>query len=877
MRKALLFILIVMVICLTQIKVSLGADTITVSLSPGTANVSNSFNITFVVQSSNILGNTPIELLFDSDSQSTKISLPSALSPSNFTLQVGSTTYPVSSATFSNYGSSKTIVLNTPSNLIIPSGTTFTITISNSANIIPLTTGSHSLIVWVGVNRSITLVSNFNVVSSGPVGGSITLSSVLVGNPKLGATSTYRFNFVTGSNLVQNDTISIEFPSGFTVPQSISGNNFSLLKGSYTAVLDFSSNVSVSGNVITLRLPQTAYSIYANDSCTVICGEFTGIINPTVPGQYTFKMWTSKQPTPATYTVTLGTSVTNLSWSVSPLTAGAIGEHTISFKTSSTGALSTNDTVSIVFPNGFNIPSTITSGSVLVNNTTAQATASSNVLTIKVPTSIANSTQVNIKILSSANIVNPPANQSGYKIKVYTSQDQLQVESNAVIFTPSTIQNLKVTVNPQVVNKSATLTFEFTTGLGGALSSGDNISIVFPSQFTLPSQIQTSLFTIAVGNSNLTPSSVNKSGNTIILTLPQGASIASNSNVKITISNQANITTPQNGGTYKFSLYTSKETTQVDVNVDIFAYPKSSIVVTPQNPDGLNGYYITQPNVTFSVYDIVGVTATLYYKINDATYQQYDLVNKPKISIPEGKSTVYFYAVDNFGNKEPENSRSFLVDLTDPVVNVQSPAENSVVVQPTFTLKGTVKSVDLTNTSLTVQGKAVSVNSDGSFEALITLQNEGVNTIPIIARSPSGRTLTKQFSVNYIARVTIFLQVGNDKAYINGEPITIDASPFIQNGNVMVPLRFVLTSFKANLEWDGIFQIITLSLGSNRMRLQIGNLRADVNGALKMLPTPPVLVKNVTFVPLRFISENFGAQVTWDPTLKAVSIIYPKP
>ncbi|MGC9172522.1 copper amine oxidase N-terminal domain-containing protein [Caldisericum sp.] len=92
-----------------------------------------------------------------------------------------------------------------------------------------------------------------------------------------------------------------------------------------------------------------------------------------------------------------------------------------------------------------------------------------------------------------------------------------------------------------------------------------------------------------------------------------------------------------------------------------------------------------------------------------------------------------------------------------------------------------------------------------------------------------------------------------------------------------MPLRFILTSFKANLEWDGIFQIITLTLGNNRMRLQIGNLRADVNGNLKMLPTAPVLVKGVTFVPLRFISENFGADVKWDGTLKAVSIVYPKP
>lgn len=131
--------------------------------------------------------------------------------------------------------------------------------------------------------------------------------------------------------------------------------------------------------------------------------------------------------------------------------------------------------------------------------------------------------------------------------------------------------------------------------------------------------------------------------------------------------------------------------------------------------------------------------------------------------------------------------------------------------------------------------------------------------------------------MNYIARVTIFLQVGNDSAYINGEQVHVDEPPFISSGSVMVPLRFVVSSFKAQLDWDSIFQIVTLTIGNNRMRVQIGNLKADVNGKLVMLPVSPILKNGVTFVPLRFIAENFGADVKWDPTLKAVSIVYPKP
>ncbi|MGB9794940.1 stalk domain-containing protein [Caldisericum exile] len=879
MKKFVAFIMIfVMALSsLALMNIAFAADTVSVTLSPNAINVANRFTISLNLQSISVPGNTPIEIALDSSSQSSMMSMPSSISPANFVIQLGTSNYPVSSASFSSYGSAKTIVVNTPSNLNIPAGTPFSVIINENAGIIPLTTGAHTIIIWVGVNRANTFVGSFQVSGTQPSGQSIVINGVTILNPKLSDTSSYNFVFTPSITLLPGDNIYVEFPSGFVVPQTIAGSNFALKQGNVTYVADFTNNVSVSGNTVKLTIPSGSYTISAGYSYTLIFGAYTGIVNPSATGNYTFKMYTSKQPTPATYTVTLGTSITNLMWDVNPKTAGAVGEHTISFKTSSSGALSTNDTITIIFPGGFTLPTTIPSGGILVNNVSAQASVSSNVLSIKCPTSIGAGSSVTIKILASSNFVNPPVSTSGYKIKVYTSQDQLQVESSQLMFTPSTLQNLKVTVDPQVVNKNASISFTFNLGLGGALGASDTISIILPLQFSVPNQVPSNLITITAGNSIFNPSAVSRSGNTLVLTLPQNTNIPSQSLVSISISKDANIMTPQTGGTYKFTVYTSKETTPIDVSIDVFAYPKSNIIINPQNPDGLNGYYITQPAISFSVSQIAGITPTLYYKINNGSYQTYDLTNAPKISIPEGKNVISFYSQDNFGNKEPENTKTILVDLTDPVISIAEPKENSVVVQPTFTLKGAVKSIDVANTTLLVNGKLVNLNSDGTFETLITLSSEGINTISIQAKSPSGRTSTKQFSVNYIARVTVFLQVGNDNAYINGEQVKIDAPPFIQSGNVMVPLRFILTSFKANLEWDGIFQIITLTLGNNRMRLQIGNLRADVNGNLKMLPTAPVLVKGVTFVPLRFISENFGADVKWDGTLKAVSIVYPKP
>jgi len=854
------------------------ASSVSVTLSPNAANTQNTYTIQVKFDSVDIVPGTAIEIGFDEgDDQTTKMNIPSVVSATYVKIAYGNSAYNVQTAQITTVtvsgGLAYRLKLQVGSNNpTINRGYYFSIVIDKSANIYPKTSGTHSIFVISGGE----VISGTYSVGSSNTSSAITINSINIANPKLGESSAYSFNFTASQGLSTGDKIYVQFPSNFTVPAVINGVNIGLVQSSYQ-IPSFEGNVTVSGNTVSVTIPSTAYTFTGG---TLSFGPYTGILNPKVAGQYTFQMWTSKQPTPATYTVTLGTSITNLVWDVNPKASGAYGEHNISFKTSSNGALTTTDTITIQFPSGFVLPSQVPSGSVLVNNTVAKASVSSNSLVITCPVAIDNASQVSIKITTDAKIQNPPPSQTGYKIKVFTSQDQLAVESNSVVITPSTLQNVSVTVSPQVVGKNATITISFLTGLGGALSSNDAIYISFPSQFSLPSTIANNLVTITYNNNNYNPASVTVTKGTgmVSLTLPSNLSIQAGSSVKIVIDGNASIQTPQTAGTFTLKLSTSKETTPVDSNqFTIFAYPKSLITVTPNIPDGQNGYYITQPKVTFAIQDILGVTPTLYYKINDGNYQTYDLVNKPSILIPEGKTTLTYYATDNFGNKESENTKTFLVDLTDPVISITDPKENSVVVQPTFTIKGSVKSIDIANTSLFVEGKSVTLNSDGTFEALVTLPNEGVNTITLQAKSPSGRTSTKQFAVNYIARVTIFLQVGNDNAYINGEQVKIDAPPFISGGNVMVPLRFILTSFKANLDWDNIFQIITLTLGSSRMRLQIGNLRADVNGQLKMLPTAPVLIKGVTFVPLRFISENFGADVKWDGTLKAVSIVYPKP
>ena len=42
------------------------------------------------------------------------------------------------------------------------------------------------------------------------------------------------------------------------------------------------------------------------------------------------------------------------------------------------------------------------------------------------------------------------------------------------------------------------------------------------------------------------------------------------------------------------------------------------------------------------------------------------------------------------------------------------------------------------------------------------------------------------------------------------------------------------------------------------------------------LDAPPVIRNGRTFVPLRFISEVFGAEVSWDQVTRTVTVVFDK-
>lgn len=121
--------------------------------------------------------------------------------------------------------------------------------------------------------------------------------------------------------------------------------------------------------------------------------------------------------------------------------------------------------------------------------------------------------------------------------------------------------------------------------------------------------------------------------------------------------------------------------------------------------------------------------------------------------------------------------------------------------------------------------------------------------------------------------VEISFCVGDETLTINGTPVTVEKPYVVGEGVTLVPLRVITEAFGATVDWDGSTKTVTLTYPDVKVILQIDNPIAEVNGkAEKLLSAPELTDTGFTFVPLRFLSETFGAEVSYDNDTKKITV-----
>lgn len=142
------------------------------------------------------------------------------------------------------------------------------------------------------------------------------------------------------------------------------------------------------------------------------------------------------------------------------------------------------------------------------------------------------------------------------------------------------------------------------------------------------------------------------------------------------------------------------------------------------------------------------------------------------------------------------------------------------------------------STEMWVQGRVVNRPSDGSERLL-------ANGLLVLAQIP---------------------------VYLNGQRLLFDVPPVIENGRTLVPFRKIFAVLGAEVQWrEETRQVVATGRGVT-VELTVGQNTAYINRKPVSLEAAPKIASGRTLVPLRLVSEALGASVHWDPAGPAIYV-----
>lgn len=109
------------------------------------------------------------------------------------------------------------------------------------------------------------------------------------------------------------------------------------------------------------------------------------------------------------------------------------------------------------------------------------------------------------------------------------------------------------------------------------------------------------------------------------------------------------------------------------------------------------------------------------------------------------------------------------------------------------------------------------------------------------------------------------------KILLNGSALKYDQSYLVDN-SLFVPYRAFAETIGAEVGWDDATKSVTVVKGDSTIKLTIGSTRATVNGSDTTMVAAAQLIDSSTFVPVRFLSENFGITVDYNDATRTVSL-----
>jgi hypothetical protein len=108
---------------------------------------------------------------------------------------------------------------------------------------------------------------------------------------------------------------------------------------------------------------------------------------------------------------------------------------------------------------------------------------------------------------------------------------------------------------------------------------------------------------------------------------------------------------------------------------------------------------------------------------------------------------------------------------------------------------------------------------------------------------------------------------------LDGQALKFDVAPKIVNGSTLVPMRTIFEALGSSINWDPVTKIVKGVRYQAEFMYKVGDKQALINGRkVEFSGTPGRIEQNRTLVPLRMVSESFGATVNYDTKSRIITI-----
>lgn len=111
-----------------------------------------------------------------------------------------------------------------------------------------------------------------------------------------------------------------------------------------------------------------------------------------------------------------------------------------------------------------------------------------------------------------------------------------------------------------------------------------------------------------------------------------------------------------------------------------------------------------------------------------------------------------------------------------------------------------------------------------------------------------------------------------DNIFAKGRVLKFDTPPVIKHNRTLIPVRALTEGFGAEVHWDPETKEVKITSGDKVMVMKLDSRTVLVNDEEIEIDVEPEVISNRTLVPLRFIAETLGLKVEWDQETGVIEI-----